>query len=339
MSTPDPLYVLRAHTSGVQSIKYYGSDHLLSGSLDGKVNLWKLATRRPVVDFSAHNIEAGHGILKVDSLGPGHDIVTQGRDGLIHFWNVEHMKTTRMQQSENSSDVQVPSRSIFTGARHFCQFALPRWPDSTEGVSNTLLAPCDVQSRLQLWDVREPNPGANFDPVDPNKSGMVMCCRLLDTSEHTCVPLVVAGYEDGSVCVYDMRSCVPLVREKLHSEPVLSCEIGINCVTGVSGSADSDIYIWELNTSAGKLTITEKFTLQQPGVSAVEVRPDQKLFASGGWDSNVRLFRVKKPVPLAVLSCHDETVTSLSFCPVPGSGSFCAGSKDGRISVWSLFGD
>jgi WD40 repeat protein len=95
----------------------------------------------------------------------------------------------------------------------------------------------------------------------------------------------------------------------------------------------------------------------RPGTADVKVRPDERFFATGGWDHRVRAFRFggKSPgAPLAVLRCHAESVQALAFGPATamapsgggggggGGGSMmtmplASGGKDARIALWDLY--
>jgi guanine nucleotide-binding protein subunit beta-like protein 1 len=293
-----------------------------------------------VCEFQAHS--DGNGVLRLDATGPSAQrrIFSQGRDGLIKVWDASTLL---------AGDTR-PAAELFTGAQHFCQFALPRWPQESGSseFSHSLLAPCSEQGRLQLWDLRSSTkPHTSIDPADPAHRGMVMCCRLLDSSALLPAAVVVAGHEDGFLACYDLRSAArgPLVEAKLHSEPLMCCDIDAAAAQGVSASAGSTISTWRLDLAAGSCTPGPQFALRRPGVSCVELRSDCELFAAGCWDSQIRLYRWRQPVPLAVLPFHEGSVNSIAFCPTATaaatgsvSGQFAAGSKDCRISMWNMYG-
>ena len=91
--------------------------------------------------------------------------------------------------------------------------------------------------------------------------------------------------------------------------------------------------------------------LSRPGVADVKIRPDEKLFASGGWDHRVRAFQLRSASgstkrvgsPLAVLKCHAESVQCLAFPPLTEDGGvvgrmpLASGGKDARIALWDLY--
>ncbi|KAK7933166.1 hypothetical protein WMY93_004062 [Mugilogobius chulae] len=87
--------------------------------------------------------------------------------------------------------------------------------------------------------------------------------------------------------------------------------------------------------------LQDSVTLVNPGVSQMCVRDDGKLLASAGWDHRVRLFGWKKLKPLAVLQYHTDMVLSVAFSnhQDPTQRLMAAGSKDQRISLWSIYNE
>ncbi|CAM9271103.1 unnamed protein product [Chrysoparadoxa australica] len=332
---PKPITVLR-HGVSVQSVKFLSPDLVISGYLDGKLLLWSLRKRRPVSELLAHekgNGEGCSGVLKVDTTQG--KVMTQGRDGMVRVWDAETM---------SSGGECQPLSSIAIHSYHFCQFALVRWGE--EGTSSgaldpgsALLTPCEEQGDLELWDLREPSsPCQTLSDASGAKGGMVMCCRLLQQSAHCPSDVAIAGGEDGSVSVFDLRRLgQPLVSEVLHKDPVISLDVGQDCRQGVSGGADEQLQVWRLDVGEGSITRHCSRPLSRAGVAAAQIRPDQRLLGTGGWDRRVRLFSWEKAKPLALLRCHEESVSCLDFCGGEGLGLMVAGSKDCKISCWNLF--
>lgn len=79
--------------------------------------------------------------------------------------------------------------------------------------------------------------------------------------------------------------------------------------------------------------------LVNAGISDITIRPDKKILATAGWDHRIRIFGWKKLKPLAVLDYHTATVHCVSFSDHsnPRDRLLAAGSKDQRISVWSIY--
>lgn len=79
--------------------------------------------------------------------------------------------------------------------------------------------------------------------------------------------------------------------------------------------------------------------LVNAGISDITIRPDKKILATAGWDHRIRIFGWKKLKPLAVLDYHTATVHCVSFSDHknPSERLLAAGSKDQRISIWSIY--
>lgn len=69
------------------------------------------------------------------------------------------------------------------------------------------------------------------------------------------------------------------------------------------------------------------------------LRHDKKILATAGWDHRVRLFGWKKLKPLAVLDYHAASVHCVAFSDHRQASErlLAAGSKDRRISIWSIY--
>ncbi|KAI9534384.1 hypothetical protein NQZ68_014802 [Dissostichus eleginoides] len=153
-------------------------------------------------------------------------------------------------------------------------------------------------------------------------------------------PLLLAGYEDGSLLLWDVTQRAQLNQTKAHPEPVMCLTFDPQCLRGVSGSSEKDLCSWRLD-GQNNLQLQDSVTLVNPGVSQLCVRGDGKLLASAGWDHRVRIFGWKKLRPLAVLQYHTDLVLSVAFSDHqdPRQRLLAAGSKDQRISLWSIFNE
>lgn len=204
---------------------------------------------------------------------------------------------------------------------------------------NTMLAPCSEQHSVCLWDLRARAPSFTISPTDAERKGMVMCVRLLGESASCASPFALCGHDSGYLCIYDVRatSAEPLMESRLHDEPLLCVDVGSSCTQGVSGSAGDSINVFKVNIKKGLCEVVKTFRSEHPGTSCVEIRRDQKLFISGGWDHRVRAFSWKSPRPLAVLRSHEGSVYTVAHSP--RIGSFVSGSADSRVAVWDMFPD
>jgi len=75
---------------------------------------------------------------------------------------------------------------------------------------------------------------------------------------------------------------------------------------GATGAAEDKIVCFAVETEPARVVERARLSIQKPGVDALALRPDQRIFAAGGWDGRVRVFHYSKAKPLTVLKVHVE---------------------------------
>lgn len=60
-------------------------------------------------------------------------------------------------------------------------------------------------------------------------------------------PLLLAGYEDGSVVLWNLSTEKALSQLVCHQEPVMSLDFDSEKAKGISGSSEKVLSIWSLN--------------------------------------------------------------------------------------------
>ncbi|TPX37936.1 hypothetical protein SeMB42_g06784 [Synchytrium endobioticum] len=116
-----------------------------------------------------------------------------------------------------------------------------------------------------------------------------------------------------------------------HTEAVLTVVFSPDGRQLASGSGDTTVRIWDLNTS------TPQFTLKghKNWVQVVAYSPDCKTIASGSMDATIRLWSATDGTPLGdALRSHTQVVTSIAWSPDHDSRYFVSGSKDGTAKIW-----
>ncbi|XP_057161824.1 guanine nucleotide-binding protein subunit beta-like protein 1 isoform X2 [Ursus arctos] len=201
--------------------------------------------------------------------------------------------------------------------------------------------------KLRLWDLAEGR-NAVVDSVPLESLGfcrssvlargqerwmLAMPGRGSEEADSSPRPLLLAGYEDGSVALWDVSERKVCSRVACHTEPVMGFDFDSQKARGVSGSAEKALAVWSLDEQQA-LQVCRTHELTNPGIADVKIRPDRKILATAGWDHRVRVFHWRTMKPLAVLSFHSATVHCVAFAT---DGLLAAGSGDQRISIWSLY--
>lgn len=187
---------------------------------------------------------------------------------------------------------------------------------------------------LEIWSVTTGTIIQHLNQPAGCKHGMCMAVQLyMQSGQHTLHALV--GYEDGTIAVWDVAAGSLLASKQLHAEPVMAAAVAADGSGGICAAADNKVQCFCLGPTSTLLTVLTTLEVKQQGIADICIRPDQRLFATAGWDGKVRLFHHKKMRPLAILQYHRKGVTALVF--QPHNQCLVSASRDGTIAVWSVF--
>ncbi|KAL2649823.1 hypothetical protein R1flu_017951 [Riccia fluitans] len=345
---PDPVSVFRAHRSAVNCVAFHPiSGYLLSGDAHGELKIWDLARQRQICSSRVHTYTSG-----VIGIGTArhleNKILSQSRDGAVKCWQLIDGGLSR-----------EPLLSFNTGSYHFCRLSVPEMKpeqgDDEEEGSNAKLSPAagrtlvssvgEDPAVVEIWDIDGGTKveqlklakSQNSSQPDTSASSAGMCMALHAFQSELGVHIeVLSGYEDGTIALWDLRfPKLPRVKQRLHSEPVLSIKLDWTHEAGVSGSADNKLIMFSLDHNQNSFRVKKEIALLQPGIADVTIRNDRKIFATAGWDHHVRIFDYHKRRPLAVLKYHDATVTGVAFSE--DRSLLVSSSDDSTIALWSIY--
>lgn len=146
---------------------------------------------------------------------------------------------------------------------------------------------------------------------------------------------VMAGYENGELAFFDLRTFSQISSLNIFKgQPLMCFDYSVSKNTGICGSADE----WLRQFRVGDSSLFEEATIElvNPGQNCVQIREsDSRLFATGGWDSRIRLYSLKKLKPLVVLDFHKEAINTIDFSTP--DNLMAAGSNDCIISFWNVY--
>ncbi|KAK9821195.1 hypothetical protein WJX74_008738 [Apatococcus lobatus] len=201
----------------------------------------------------------------------------------------------------------------------------------------------------EVWDIEEGKLLVQL--VTSQKWGMCMAACLLHppvTSPHV---HLLAGYEDGTVAVWNTglpavlsastsngkQPPVELVMHlKAHGEPLMALTADPSGTGAVSASAEDYLLLLTLGWEHRVISVQARLRMRQAGAGDIVIRPDRRICIAGGWDGKIRIFTYPKGRPLAVLQHHSKAITAIAFQPNTVD-IVAAACRDGSISVWSLF--
>ena len=358
MEAPRPLTVLRGHQDSVNTLHFIASNKgIASGSVDGVLNVWSLETRRPEATCLPHSKIS---IISVAPIARDQKLVTAGRDGTV--------KVLDMSNEACCKEVA----SICTRCFHFCNAATDR--DNID--ENTIVTPCgeDDESNILIWDRRdlskpvhrivpdEENVGMTSSlvfastwgtqqgsdtctaPTDPSSSASPSSSSLSPAASTFTAATIFAGFESGSVAAYDMRTFQRVVSIPFQSHPTMAIDVNpMNKSVAFAGAGES-LNLYSIDKD-GSHECRKSVVLETPGISSIRYRSDYRIFATGNWDSSVRIYSSKSGKAFCILNYHRESVYTVDFgmslenTDTATRTLLAAGSKDNSISLWNIYQD
>jgi len=239
-----------------------------------------------------------------------------GRDGFIGVSRVENLEKVV---------------AFNTGAVTFCK-AFFDFSNNNFGDKITVCPDTDV-SVVSVWNLNTKEKIMSFNPAEHERNlGM---CMGVTINEVDGISYLTTCYEDGGIYVWDVRQNAILFGEKLQDDPVICMTFNKDITQGVCGGASNLINFFTISFKESILTKTKEIKLTNKGINDLKIRQDQKILASGGWDSKIRIFSWKSKKQKAILNFHSQSISTLAF---PSTNNpLIAGSKDNRITSWNIY--
>ncbi|EME40712.1 hypothetical protein DOTSEDRAFT_177860 [Dothistroma septosporum NZE10] len=379
-SPAQPAYVLRGHSAHIHAVHFFRENaRLITGDADGFVVIWSTASKRAVAVWRPHSTT----ILGLRSWDDD-KIISHGRDNKLLVWQLLEDGESDLSTSLPIDDAQSERRqpwllhSLRVNALNFCSFTLlPLRPHGNNDLpaEGILVATPGVQDgRVNVTSLPDEERIATIPAPQDIKTGMVMAVGMHFQQHEASMPiqelLVIAGYESGHACIWQQEGATRkwklVYAQKHHSQPVLSLSTSPSQPCFFTSSADAVV----VRHTFGEAAVPAKSVqTKHAGQQGLVVRNDDKIFATAGWDTRVRVYSVKTMKELAVLKWHKEGCYALAFAEVQQEGGvitnvdgegtgdeggeltvaerralvaksthwLAVGSKDGKVSLWEIY--
>lgn len=174
---------------------------------------------------------------------------------------------------------------------------------------------------------------ADFNPLQNNSLGELMVIK-------STVDYVFCGYEANTIVVWKENLNIVSQYNFPELECLMALDVDHNVTKGICAGS-SDI----INTfciTEGVLSLNKSIKITNPGVSVLQLRPDDKIVAAACWDYTVRLFSWKTMKLLVVLDSHSTGVLNITYSEF--SVTFwktkymlAIANKDNKITLWDIF--
>ncbi|KAI9318942.1 WD40-repeat-containing domain protein [Dichotomocladium elegans] len=275
-----PTYIFRKHSAAVNASCFFASDaYFATCDADGMICIWKMRTRRPILEWKAHEKDC----MAVQAYGDKR-LISQGRDNSIHIWEIF------LPENDN---VTEPSKRLLETLTYyslnFCRLSFCQM----QGEALICLPFRGDTSLIDVYSLTRRNWIAQqIGKSLGDRLGLCMAVRLFCKADNALYAL--AGYEDGTVALWRVdgngnqqgQELPPLWQVKEHSGPVLDLAIDLASRNyAISTSADKHLVkynLFELSSPVMAKAVTKKY-----GLSSVDIRSDSKIIATGGHDGYV----------------------------------------------------
>ncbi len=268
-----------------------------SSSLQGKVEIWDVATGRLVATLGEHRCSP----VETLAISPdGTTLATGSQDRNVRLWDLD--TRTNFATLEHDDKVWMVSFS----------------PDGT------ILASSEGGGTVSLWSVRKEQKIREFSEVSEGVTAMVF------SPDGTTLAL---GLANGEIRIWDVATGATIGNFKGTSSPIFSRARIVSLAFSQdgtalsSGSYDGTVMEWDLAT--GRPSVTLEGKLGQCGAFS----PDGTIFATT-WARWVRLFDMSTGDIIATLEGHNDAIFSVVFSP--DGRTLASGSRDGTILMWDL---
>ena len=291
----DDVHTLKFSKDGIR---------LVSGSEDGSLHLWDVATGRYELSISLGEHTTGWGGVLAFSEDSKYLASSDGLAGRIRVWNVAN----------------ATQHAILTpGQPNILTFV--RFLTVSPGIKK--LAGHSLHGEIGIWDATTleklstvpTEPGRLYWPLVFSPDGKI---------------LVSSGGETRSskVTFWQMDPGAHLFTLEGHTSPVTEYAFSPDSKIFASGGEDAAIVLWDVKTGNQLATLTG----HTKHIRALAFSTDSKTLASGS-GNEIRLWNVHTAAPIARLDTM-ENVDALTFAP--DDKTLTSGVRKGIIQVWKL---
>lgn len=254
---------------------------------------------------------------------------------LAHFEDtlVTQEKYSRLKSWAITNSGYVKDRELDTENSSFCRFDFD--------LERNILAVPRGNGQVEVLDGRTFEQHQLLSPSDDDSNlGSIMTVKLTQISDKW---FVIGGYESGICCLWDLDSGKVMHQLQMtdsgESPMTIDYDPGTN--RGLVGGSSDKIAVFSIDRQNTKIVKKTDISIKNQGVNRIQIRADQKVFASGGWDGKVRVFSWKSLRPLAVLTEHKRNVLDLIYSPgkveLWNSPIMATAGEDGQIALWDLY--
>lgn len=271
----EPVYTFRAHTGPVLSLAISSAGDLcFSGGLDNTIRCWNMPNSNvdPYDSYEPSVLAAtllGHtdSVWRLAYHGPRQQLLSASADGTVKLWSPLSKTQPLLRTFESEAGV-VPTAVDWVH------------DDPTHMVAAYSNAACviyDVETAKSVIKLDTTQDGAEVGPIT---------CVV----SHPTLPLTITAHEDRHIRFFDNNTGKQTHVMVAHLDAVTSLAIDTNGLYLISGSHDSSVRLWNLETKTCVQEITAHRKKFDESIFDVAFHPSRPYIASAGADALAKVF-------------------------------------------------
>jgi WD40 repeat protein len=306
---------LRGHSGQINSIGFSTNGRTLaSGSSDGTVKLWDVATgkelrtvRRQV--FGLRNIalirQSPEAVNSIALASNGKTLAFGDGYGTVSIWSASNglHQATFLCGSDEVSSLLCEAKAVVVSAD-----------------DRTLLAGTS-DGKIRIWDVV-----AGKEKYVLGASDLAVNCLALSSDGK----MMASGDEEGRVALWEMATGKRRADLGRRLGAVYGVAFNPNGRTLASCGRDETVRVWDLVERVARANLKGHLF----PVSSVAFRPDGLLLASGSLDGTVRLWEVDSAKPRMVIENRGHDVECIAWSA--DGRLLAAGGDDKVVRLWDV---
>uniref|UniRef100_A0A8C2HYM9 Striatin-3 n=1 Tax=Cyprinus carpio TaxID=7962 RepID=A0A8C2HYM9_CYPCA len=285
--TWNPKYTLRSHFDGVRALAFHPVEPVLvTVSEDHTLKLWNLQKTVPGkgclgIGFGLQNQISYPSVLAGTLLGHSdavwglaysgikNRLLSCSADGTIKLWNPQE-KSPCLSTFNSDRDHGVPTSIDFNG----CD------PAHMVASYNT--------GDVVVYDLETSQPVLVFSAQ--GESTIPFGNHINKVVTHPTLPITVTAHEDRHIKFFDNKSGKPIHAMVAHLDAVTSLAIDPNGIYLMSGSHDSSIRLWNMDSKTCVQEVTAHRKKSDEAIYDVAFHPSKAYIGSAGADALAKVF-------------------------------------------------
>ncbi|XP_077117102.1 striatin-3 isoform X9 [Ranitomeya variabilis] len=273
----EPIYTFRAHMGPVLSLVVGSTgEHCYSGGIDSTIQWWNMLS--PNVDpYDTYDpsVLAGTLVGHTDAVwslahsGVKDRLLSCSADGTVRLWNPPE-SVPCIGTYNGNKEHGIPTSVDFIG----CEPA-----HAIASFTSGCIVVYDLETSQSLLQL--PAPSDSSIPFSGHINKVV---------SHPTLSVTIAAYEDRHIKFFDNKSGKTIHSMVAHLDAVTSLAVDPNGIYLMSGSHDSSIRLWNLDSKTCVQEITAHRKKLDESIYDVAFHPSKAFIASAGADALAKVF-------------------------------------------------